>query len=145
MKLWENLKTESKLYYNYNKTSTSQTGGGPKIIKFDPVLDQVVAILGRGCTGISGVADCDGPETGAECAISLPRVICLENELQPSYEPYLAVPDVMTEIHLESEPTEEAPIPQSPLAEPGQPSDVSILSMYCVALSPNSLFNDAIL
>lgn len=133
---------------NYNKTSTSQSGGGPKIIKIDPVLDQVVGILGRGCTGISGVADCDAPETGAECALALPKVICLENEFQPSYEPYMATSDMPltpTEVQLESEATKEAPRSQSPAAEPAQSFDVSILLKYCGAHSSNCLFNNTVI
>lgn len=35
------------------------TGGGPVDTKVDPVLDQVCLIIGRGCTGIENVRDCD--------------------------------------------------------------------------------------
>ncbi|KAL0879457.1 hypothetical protein ABMA27_003208 [Loxostege sticticalis] len=62
MKVWEKFKSESQLYHNNSKQNCIKTGGGPSVIKIDPVLEQVCAILGRGCTGILGVSDCDGDE-----------------------------------------------------------------------------------
>ncbi|XP_041977483.1 uncharacterized protein LOC121731875 [Aricia agestis] len=80
----------SKKYYAQIKNSTSQTGGGPLILKIDPVLEQVCAILGRGCTGVLGVPDCDA-ESGQEQ--TLPKIICTQNE---HFEPAVEVPKVQT-------------------------------------------------
>lgn len=52
------------MYYNTLKQSSKQTGGGPSIVKIEPVLEQVRTLLGRSCTGITGVADCDADESG---------------------------------------------------------------------------------
>ncbi|XP_053604216.1 uncharacterized protein LOC128671601 [Plodia interpunctella] len=78
MKVWDKLKSESKLYFGQLKRNTTQTGGGPSIIKFDPVLEQVCSILGRGCTGIIGVSDCDA-DTGPE-VFETPKVICIQDD-----------------------------------------------------------------
>ncbi|KAL4721135.1 hypothetical protein ACJJTC_009415 [Scirpophaga incertulas] len=55
MKIWEKLKSDSKKYYAQITNNTTQTGGGPLVLKIDPALEQVCAILGRRCTGILGV------------------------------------------------------------------------------------------
>lgn len=47
--MWEKQKSESKIYYQNNKRSTTGTGGGPAEVKVDPVLEQVCVILGRAC------------------------------------------------------------------------------------------------
>ncbi|XP_028039899.1 uncharacterized protein LOC114250286 isoform X2 [Bombyx mandarina] len=59
MKVWDKLKTESKLYYQSAKLSMTKTGGGPGEVKTGPILEQVCTLLGRACTGIIGVQDCD--------------------------------------------------------------------------------------
>lgn len=59
IKVWEKLKSESKLYYTSSRKNATQTGGGPSLVKFDPLLEQVCVIMGRGCTGIEGVYDSD--------------------------------------------------------------------------------------
>lgn len=74
------MKSESKIYYNAVKQSSVQTGGGPNIIKIEPVLEQVCTILGRACTGITGVADCDADETGMGSTMAFPKIICIGNE-----------------------------------------------------------------
>lgn len=86
MKVWEKLKSESKLYHNNSKQNCIKTGGGPSVIKIDPVLEQVCAILGRGCTGILGVSDCDGDEESSVKA--LPKIVCIEDAptVQCEYE-----------------------------------------------------------
>lgn len=59
MKIWEKLKSESKLYYSSSRKDTTRTGGGPSVIKIDPLLEQICGTLGRACTGIIGVPDSD--------------------------------------------------------------------------------------
>ncbi|XP_059055008.1 uncharacterized protein LOC131849040 [Achroia grisella] len=57
MKLWDKMKTESKLYYQSNRCNIIATGGGPSEVKVDPIMEQVCGLLGRGCTGILSVQD----------------------------------------------------------------------------------------
>ncbi|XP_045503860.1 uncharacterized protein LOC123700650 [Colias croceus] len=78
MKIWEKLKSDSKKYYAQSRRDTSRTGGGPSTVKIDPVLEQVSTIMGRGCTGILGIPDCDA-ETGGESE-EIVKVICIEDE-----------------------------------------------------------------
>ncbi|KAL4718028.1 hypothetical protein ACJJTC_015081, partial [Scirpophaga incertulas] len=86
MKMWEKLKSDSKKYYAKIKNNTTQTGGGPLVLKIDPVLEQVCAILGRGCTGVLEVPDCDA-ETGQDTEKVHFKIICTQNEfLQPAEE-----------------------------------------------------------
>lgn len=80
MKIWEKMKSESKLYYQKTRRSTTGTGGGPSDIKIDPILEQVCALLGRACTGIVGVQDCDSDfiSVAVEEDSALPKKLCLE-------------------------------------------------------------------
>lgn len=59
MKLWEKIKSDAKIYSGANRQNTIKTGGGPSTIKIDPVLEQASSILGRSCSGIEDVDDCD--------------------------------------------------------------------------------------
>ncbi|KAL4721445.1 hypothetical protein ACJJTC_007162 [Scirpophaga incertulas] len=86
MKMWEKLKRDSKKNYAQIKNNTTQTWGGPLVLKIDPVLEQVCAILGRRCTGVLGVSDCDA-ETGQDTEKVHFKVICTQNKLlQPAEE-----------------------------------------------------------
>lgn len=82
MKVWEKLKSESKIYYNTCKRDVTQTGGGPSVVKIDPLLEQVCAIVGRGCTGIIGIPDTDysDDEKTVKKVDAIPKVICLNND-----------------------------------------------------------------
>ncbi|CAB3261074.1 unnamed protein product [Arctia plantaginis] len=71
IKVWEKMKSESKVYYNSSRRSAVQTGGGPSLVKTDPILEQVCSILGRGCSGIDGINDSDAPTCLAETTISV--------------------------------------------------------------------------
>lgn len=62
MKFWEKLKTEGKIYFTASRKSATGTGGGPSTIKVDPIMEQVCSIMGRGCSGIENVADCDSEQ-----------------------------------------------------------------------------------
>ena len=115
MKQWEKLKFESKLNYNNSKWSCTQTGGGPSIVKIDPVLEQVLvcAILARGFAGILGVLDCDAVENNVA---NYPKVV------------YIDLPAVQKEIE-ESEEAIEIP--------PEEPEHLStyiifVLPIHCV-------------
>ncbi|KAL4709397.1 hypothetical protein ACJJTC_001193 [Scirpophaga incertulas] len=79
MKMWEKLKSDSKKNYVQLKNNTTQTWGGPLVLKIDPVLEQVCAILGRRCTGVLGVSDCDA-ETGQDTEKVHFKVICTQNK-----------------------------------------------------------------
>lgn len=77
MKVWEKLKSESKLYYSSTRRSATQTGGGPSHVKTDPILEQVCNIMGRGCSGITGVSDSDADFAESMIQIEVPKIICL--------------------------------------------------------------------
>ncbi|XP_072398809.1 uncharacterized protein [Diabrotica undecimpunctata] len=57
-KVFAKLKTEAKVYRSKQK-SVLATGGGPPDIKEDPILEEVINMMGRGATGILNVRDCD--------------------------------------------------------------------------------------
>lgn len=88
MKVWDKMKTESKLYYSSTRRDTTQTGGGPSEVKTDPILEQVCNILGRGCTGIVNVTDSDWVEietgdfptlTNLEVKEPIPKKVCFDD------------------------------------------------------------------
>lgn len=89
--MWEKLKSESKIYYTASRKNAIQTGGGPSTIKIDPILEQICAILGRGCTGIIGVQDSDSTEEvfsidTKENSQELPKVICIDLPINTNIE-----------------------------------------------------------
>lgn len=82
-KIWEKLKSDSKLYYTSSGENATQTGGGPSLIKFDPTLEQVCMIMGRGCTGIEGVHESNSMTSQFE---SQPIRMCILSESLPIAE-----------------------------------------------------------
>lgn len=96
MKVWDKLKTESKLYYKSSKQNITGTGGGPSEVKVDPLLEQVCSLLGRACTGIIGVQDCDAMEI--ENLEELVTTKLLDFNAAPSPEENTAKVDSLPEV-----------------------------------------------
>lgn len=58
-KVWNKLKSESKVYKAKQKWCTTGTGGGPSTSSNDPILDQTLELIGRAGVGVSNVNDSD--------------------------------------------------------------------------------------
>lgn len=79
MKFWEKLKSEAKIYFTASRRNTTGTGGGPSTVKVDPILEQVCSLMGRGCSGIDNVADCDSEQLTPAAAVRDMELIMVEN------------------------------------------------------------------
>lgn len=119
MKVWEKMKSESKTYYSLSRRNATQTGGGPSVVKIDPILEQVCNIMGRGCTGIVGVSDSDADLIIHEMK-TMPKVKC-NDESETS-----AIEIEVIEINNEIDNSARGGVPEQPLLNAAEDPCVAI-------------------
>ncbi|KAK4887383.1 hypothetical protein RN001_003654 [Aquatica leii] len=69
-KIWNKLKSDSKVYKAKQRINIVTTGGGPAEVKDDPILEKVLVLIGRSGVGLEGVIDSD-MEFVNSCNLSL--------------------------------------------------------------------------
>lgn len=58
-KMFNKLKSDSKVYKAKQRCNVMGTGGGPSTVKDEPILAEVLTMIGQGGVGIEGVNDSD--------------------------------------------------------------------------------------